>query len=716
MRPNPGSSLFFMPQTWALAVHTSISSSMLSSVHSLVFSFMHSSDSSSGLSSVRYSALKSSSGLLIVCLLLLLTTSFHGKAHAQEASVRAELSTSTITRDESVVLSITATGIDAELDASSLDKDFDVVGRSSSRQISTIIGSNNRAQNTSVVTWTLELLPRGQGVFTIPAVKVGDLETQLLTLTVNDVPQGAKRDVFLEASVDNTSPWVQSQVVMTLRVFQAIDIVDGGLDTPSAENLQVERIGEDTRKTEVRDGRQYSVTERRFALFPQKSGVLTLDPVTLSVTVPAEPDRVRGFFSPTRKLTRRSDPITLNVQARPSSGAAWWLPAQQLSLTSQWQGDPASAQVDQPLTRTLVMRAQGVLESQLPRISIPAVDGLSLYAEDPQLAMGADASGLVAEQRINWALIPQRSGSLTLPGISVEWFNTATGQTEVVELPPETIDVAPSVTASAPTNEMSGDDSLASLEPDTAADNNAEDSQATASLSGSQEVDAMQVPQTQSVDTSMIDLSDTQNAGQVVSASSDALQRIGALETSVDRWRLAAFALIGLWLMSVVFWLVRRRQQMARSGYRDESGSTSASSAVASGGRQVAGRLDALHRHLMPLSQVEEVCKQDDLLPIKNALLDWASRQWSINPPNTLDGLQQRLPEGRAHELIGQLQVALYGRVNDEQTMPSLKEPLAGLPDALKEALQQAGAMPATGDAANDGRLVVKAGSSLPPL
>lgn len=664
-------------------------------------------------------ALKTSSGWLITCLFLLLSTAWlQGTAYAQEATVNAQLSASTITRDESVVLTITATGIDAELDASSLENDFDVVGRSSSRQISTIIGSDGRARNTSVVTWTLELLPKGQGVFTIPAVKVGDLETQLLSLTVNEVPQGSQRDVFLEATVDNATPWVQAQVVMTLRVFQAVDIVDGGLDTPSAENLQVERIGEDTRKTELRDGRQYSVTERRFALFPQKSGEITIDPVTLSVTVPAEPDRVRGFFSPTRKLTRRSDAITLNVQSRPDSGAAWWLPAQQLTLTSQWQGDPASAQVDQPLTRTLVMRAQGVLESQLPRISIPAVDGLSLYAEDPQLAMAADASGLVAEQRINWALIPQRSGELTLPAISVEWFNTLTGQTEVVELPAETLEVAPSVSASAPTNEMSGADSLAAMDPLAVTEPNT----ATGSVSSLQGVDETQVPQGQSNDNSMIDLSVAQNAAQnadqTSGATADALQRISALETSLDRWRMAALVMLGLWLISMAWlWLMRRGRRAALTALdSDERGASRASGMLASGGRQVSGRLDAIHRQLMPLSQVEKACQSGDLPQIKQALLNWASRQWSVSPPNTLDGLQQRLSDSSARELIGQLQVALYGRADTEHAASSVIESFAGLPDALKRAMQEAGVIAANSDAANDGHLTAKAGSSLPPL
>jgi len=105
-------------------------------------------------------------GKHLLWLILLVSLLHSSLSVAQDVNVRAQLSASTITRDESVTLTITATGIDAELDASALEQSFDVLGRSSSRQVNTTIDSNNQMVNTSVVTWALELLPRGQGVFT----------------------------------------------------------------------------------------------------------------------------------------------------------------------------------------------------------------------------------------------------------------------------------------------------------------------------------------------------------------------------------------------------------------------------------------------------------------------------------------------------------------------------------------------------------------------
>jgi len=558
-----------------------------------------------------------------------------------------------------------ARGLDAELDASSLTQDFDVVGRSSSRELSSI----NNSQPTSVVTWALELIPRDSGVFTVPAVMVGDLSTQIHTLTVNDTPTGAQRDIFIEASVDTQSPWVQSQVMMTLRVFQAIDIVDGGLDVPSGSDLVVERIGEDTRSTATRDGRQYSVTERRFALFPQKSGQIVIEPITLSVSVPAQSDRVRGFFSPTRKLIRRTDSITLDVQSRPDSGAAWWLPARSVQLESQWVGDVANATVDQPLTRRVTMRASGVADTQLPDISIPAIDGVSLYAEQPERAMNADSRGLLAEQVINWALIPQRAGVLEIPALSVEWFNTESGEMETAVLPAEMITVSAADSPSAATsNDSAGISAAQKVTPPSDKGLPVELTQ-----SGSAELG-------QSTFGSELQQASDPLAGSLVGPG-DSSVRMDALETSVANWRSAALALAVACLLMVLYYVLRLRQPGNSVTDKRDSRLDTRLGAV----RQVGA--DSLQR-IKPMAEISASAKTGDLVGLRQALLDWSARQWPDDSPLTLDALAQRLPDSEARLTLTTINAAFYSRGASTSPSELLNEKLTELPDQLAQALR----------------------------
>ncbi|WP_157736292.1 BatD family protein [Granulosicoccus antarcticus] len=621
---------------------------------------------------------------LLFSVLLAMTSSLS----AQQGTVKSELSASSVTLDESVTLSIFAIGVEGELDTSALDQDFDIVGRSSSRQINSIGGSNNQSTVSSVVTWTLELMPRKAGVFTVPAVTVGGMSSELLSLTVNEISASARRDVFVEATVDTRTPWVQSQVLMSVRVFQGIEIVDGGLSDPAGKDIQVERIGKDVYTNEERDGRRYSVTERRFALFPQKSGSLQIDPVVLSVSVPANAGQ-RGIFSSTRKLTRRTDSLQLEVQARPSTGTAWWLPARSLTLASNWAGGNTDARVDQPLTRTVTMRGVGILDSQLPDISIPAIDGVSLYAEEPVKAMVVDELGLQAEQTIKWALIPQREGELVLPAVSVEWFNTETGKTETAMLPEEIVSVGPAVDTghassalsgsgteeaqAAPLSEGSGE-SVPPLSVDTTAELPDSTLAAITSERSTSQPDKT-VTEAERTDTALSIENGNPEGSQLISGT-DALQaQIASLQTVSNRWKLTALTLLGLWVTSLAFVWWRKRDLIRRE--------------------KVAGkRLGAVRKHanaayqsLAPLAAVEAACTGSDPAAVRGALLEWAARQWPEQSPATLTALASRFDEGgAARELIKALDASLYSRAQGASANTDLISRLGELPGHMAKA------------------------------
>lgn len=630
---------------------------------------------------------------VVSCLILSLMMMLSWPAMAQQGTVQSELSASTITLDESVTLSVIAIGVEGELDASALNQKFDVVGRASSRQISSVIGSNNRPTTTSVITWTLELMPREAGIFTVPAVSVGGVSSQLLSLTVNPIPAGARRDVFVEATVDTRTPWVQSQVLMTIRVYQGIEIVDGGLSDPVGKDIQVQRIGKDVYDNEVRDGRQYSVTERRFALFPQKSGPLVVEPVNLTVSVPADRSQSRGLFSATRKLSRRTDSLTLNVQPRPPSGAAWWLPASEVTLKSSWAGKgERDARVDQPLTRTLSLQGIGVLDSQLPDISIPAISGVSLYAEEPVRAMSFDERGLVAEQTIKWALIPQREGELVLPAVSVEWFNTDSGQMETAMLPQETIRVGPSVSAAdAPVATAITTDNPSAMSP-ASIDN---EQSTLSSVDDASKVTDPTVT-TLAPDNSLRSRDDSSTSVDTADAAGDTDSqvsrlgvnatapggRIALLQSSINTWRTIALLLLALWLVSVAFYWWRRRQHAGQ-------GATVVAGAVRAGQSglgAVRNHASAAYRKLTPLAAVESACMEADPATVREVLLEWASQQWPQESPQTLTALASLLDEGDARKLIQALDASLYSRAQDAAATESLMSRLRELPKAIADA------------------------------
>ena len=86
-----------------------------------------------------------------------------------------------------------------------------------------------------------------------------------------------------------------------------------------------------------------------------------------------------------------------------------------------------------------------------------------------------------------------------------------------------------------------------------------------------------------------------------------------------------------------------------------------------------------------PLAQVEASIRQGQPASVRTALLTWAGRQWSDDPPQTLTALANRLGDDEAGRCISQLDAVLYSRAGAAGSDGSLMQNLRTLPDALKQ-------------------------------
>lgn len=378
---------------------------------------------------------------MILCLLLcLLATS------ARAATLTATLDRTDIAEGESVTLTVEAVDADGDIDFSVLDADFDVLNVSRSRNVRIMNGRSD-----SSLTFEVALLPKRTGEISIPAFSLDGARSQPITLQVGEAPAqtpgvAAGREFFVETSVDKTTPYVQEQVIVSVKIYQAREIVEGRLDDPASDQLVVQRLGNDVSYQSELQGQRYTVIERRFAVFAQESGVVRLPPIALTATV-RRTDRWRGgsFFAPTENIRVASNALQLDVKPRPAGhDAGWWLPADAFGLTENWSTDPTAARVGEPLTRTISLSAVGVQENQLPVLRPPEVEGVKIYPDQPELQTVADSEGLQSYRTDKWAIIPQRAGEVTLPEVRVNWFDTARKESREAVLPATTITVAAS--------------------------------------------------------------------------------------------------------------------------------------------------------------------------------------------------------------------------------------------------------------------------------
>jgi len=374
--------------------------------------------------------------------LLLLSSFMPGNVFA--AQIGVSFDRNPVSLDESFQIIFTANDTpDSDPDFSPLEQDFEILGQSQSSNSSWINGRSSKT-----IQWTLNVMAKHTGSLVVPAVKFGDDESQPASVMVTQAAANkainTDDDLFLEVEANPQSPYVQSQVLYTVRLYRRVDIAQAALNEPELSDAVVEKLGDDSNYNTQINGVNYLVTERKYAIFPQKSGALTIKPLVLTAEVMASSrPNFNGFFNSqmtkTRKISSKS--VTLDVKPAPATFTGQhWLSAEQLVLKEEWSGDNQQMKVGEPLTRTLTLLAKGTTVGQLPELNAGKIDAqLKTYPDQPVLREQKKPEGLIAFREEKIAIIPSKAGFYKLPAIEIPWFNSQSQKMEIATIPETTI-------------------------------------------------------------------------------------------------------------------------------------------------------------------------------------------------------------------------------------------------------------------------------------
>ncbi|MDA0824323.1 MAG: BatD family protein [Proteobacteria bacterium] len=352
--------------------------------------------------------------------------------------VKLNIEPPSVIANESFRLIFTTDGsVDAEPTFGELDGVIDILGRNRQTSIQWING-----KNTQSTTWVLDVIALNTGTVTIPSVAFGSDRSPARSIEVaangTGPATGTDTSLILETEVDVDNPYVQQQIILTARLLRRIELNDAQMTKPSTESdAIIKRLGTDATYNTMRDGKRYEVFERRYSVFPQTSGTVRIAPLTLTTQIVES----RGaIFSPFRQQikTRRieSNDLVIEVKPIPSSyTAATWLPARSVRLRDEWTPDVKDVNAGEPLTRTVFLWADGLNAGQLPELSIDLPAGLKSYPDQPQTSEQETATGFSAIRQQNFAMIPNASGDLVFPSVSVTWWNVESDKMEVTQLP-----------------------------------------------------------------------------------------------------------------------------------------------------------------------------------------------------------------------------------------------------------------------------------------
>lgn len=414
--------------------------------------------------------------------LLLLAACLSLAVHA--ATLNTQLDRSKVSLGDTVTLTIELpSDSSVQPDLSPLREDFDIPGTGSSSRTQIINGQTSHSNQLNVT-----LVPHRTGNITIPALKFGSDETQPLQLSVSDAPladssrAGSPVWVEMETALadDNHEVSVQQEIPLTVRLYTAIPLHNVSLNPPAPAGATVEKLDQDKQYQTERDGQTYQVVEQHYAVFPEQPGELNIPPVTLQAVTPDPDQQQRGafrsspfnddffrdafknsplagkmlsddFFNGPFGMTNGGKPVNLRSNGLAFSVAhipqaaqgSSWLPARNITLTGSWQDTPPELRSGEPATLTLTVTADGLTGAQIPAIKLPQIAGVRVYSEPLQADSRTNGEQVTGISTQTFTLIPERSGKLELPAISLPWWNTRTRSMQTAELPGRTLNVAP---------------------------------------------------------------------------------------------------------------------------------------------------------------------------------------------------------------------------------------------------------------------------------
>ena len=377
-----------------------------------------------------------------LCVLLLLLCCWTLPAHA--GGLVASVDRDQLSSGETVELTLESTDVTqfGKPDLTPLDNGFEVRGTRQVNQL-TSLSDDNKA----TTRWIITLQPKQTGTVTIPALQVGEYHSQPINLTVTQsvASDNELAPVFIEVSLDQPSVYVQAQALLTLRVYHSVALYDDSSLTPlHIDDAIVEQLGESRTYEKLINGVRHGVIERRYGIYPQRSGELLIPAQTFSATqVDSQQSTAPAPLGPKpgKLLHVTSTEIPLTVLPKPETYPpnAPWLPARSLSMSETWNPEPDHTLVGDSLTRTLTLKAEGLSSAQLPPLPATDVNGLRRYPDLPQLSNQVTENGLIGSREEREALVPTRVGQIELPAVEVVWWNTHEDHLEHTYLPARTL-------------------------------------------------------------------------------------------------------------------------------------------------------------------------------------------------------------------------------------------------------------------------------------
>ncbi len=336
-----------------------------------------------------------------------------------------------------------------------MNKDGDNFNPPSFTNFSVVGGPNQSVSNSWIngvrsykKTYSYFLAPKKRGSFTIPQATITiDGETyKTLPIKIevtaavdkpkdpNDANYIASENIHLVAEVSKTNPYLNEAITVVYKLYVSPTIaVDNWneMDSPRYNDFWSQNISTQGQKVQngTFNGKDYRfLILRKAVLYPQKTGKLNIEPLTLDIAlrVPSNRRDIFGSLLMTRvNKTVSAGNKTINVKPLPEAGK----PVDFAGAVGDFSLDVSTSKkvldASESFQVQVAVKGKGNLKLfKLPKISLPS--SLEVYEPEHKENVKTTTSGMRGNTSDSYTVVPQYKGKYPIPSISFSYFDLKT--------------------------------------------------------------------------------------------------------------------------------------------------------------------------------------------------------------------------------------------------------------------------------------------------
>ena len=245
----------------------------------------------------------------------------------------------------------------------------------------------------------------------------------------------AEQNVHLVAEISNPTPYLNQRLTITYKLYVSNNVSITSqwreINSPRYADFWSKNI--DSQKLNLFEGK-YQGEDYRYVvlkttvLYPQKTGPLEIEPLTLDVPIDV-PGKRRNIFG--RSLTTRVNKTisagkrTITVKPLPTKDRPDNFTGAVGDFTFSVTPNKKVLEVDQALEVSLTVSGKGNLNTlSLPSLKVPST--LEVYEPQRKENIRTRASGISGSISQTYTLVPQNKGTYPISPISFSFFNPDT--------------------------------------------------------------------------------------------------------------------------------------------------------------------------------------------------------------------------------------------------------------------------------------------------